>query len=176
MFNFFWHEQSKYPKHDEKHYKMKFYSQSVIGILILLLVTNCTLESKFSLPNDEKINHELIGEWHNTKDNEEKLSITKNGEKTYKLVLKDNKKIDTLISYSKTIQGFEIMNIKVEFDNKVTNLFYGFKVERDTLIFSEVNSTLTDKEFESQTELLNFFKENINREDFFTVKTELVRK
>ena len=68
------------------------------------------------------------------------------------------------------------MNIKTEYKNKITNVFYGFKVEGNTLIFSEVNKKLRNKEFKSQTELLEFFKENINREDFFINQTELIRK
>ena len=151
---------------------MKKYNLSLI---ILFLVISCSLESKFSLPNDENINTELIGEWFNEKDNSEKLTIIKYGEKTYKLLLKDKEKTDEIISFSKTIKGFEIMNLKTEYKNKITNVFYGFKVEGNTLIFSEVNKKLRSKEFESQNELLEFFKDNINREDFFINKTKLIR-
>ncbi|WP_338731422.1 hypothetical protein [Mangrovimonas cancribranchiae] len=151
---------------------MKKYTLSLI---ILFLVISCSLESKFSLPNDENINTELIGEWFNEKDNSEKLTIIKYGEKTYKLLLKDKEKTDEIISFSKTIKGFEIMNLKTEYKNKITNVFYGFKVEGNTLIFSEVNKKLRSKEFESQNELLEFFKDNINREDFFINKTKLTR-
>ena len=151
---------------------MKKYNLSLI---ILFLVISCSLESKFSLPNDENINTELIGEWFNEKDNSEKLTIIKYGEKTYKLLLKDKEKTDEIISFSKTIKGFEIMNLKTEYKNKITNVFYGFKVEGNTLIFSEVNKKLRSKEFESQNELLEFFKDNINREDFFINKTKLTR-
>lgn len=63
--------------------------KQIFSLLILFLVISCTLESKFSLPNDEKINPELIGEWYNGKGNEDKLTIKKHGEKTYKLLLWD---------------------------------------------------------------------------------------
>ncbi|PWG06491.1 hypothetical protein [Polaribacter aquimarinus] len=152
---------------------MKKYTLSLI---VLFLVISCSLESKYSLPNDENINPELIGEWYNKKDNEEKLIIAKHGEKTYKLLLKDKKKTDVIISFSKTIKGFEIMNLKTEYKKEITNVFYGFKVEGNTLIFSKINKKLRNKDFQSQNELLDFFKENINREDFFINKTELIRK
>lgn len=147
-----------------------------LSLLILFLVISCSLESKFSLPNDENINPKLIGEWYNGKDNDEKLTIIKYGEKTYKLLLKDKEKTDEIISYSKTVNGFQIMNLKTEYKNKITNVFYGFKVEGNTLIFSEVNNKLRNKEFKSKTELLDFFKENINKDDFFINQTELIRK
>ncbi|GAA3792975.1 hypothetical protein GCM10022271_26520 [Corallibacter vietnamensis] len=155
---------------------MKKYTKQIVGILILFLVISCALESKFSLPNDEKINPELIGEWYNLKDNDEKVTIIKHGEKTYKLLLQDKDKTDELISFSKTIKGFEIMNIKSEYKNSITNVFYGFKVKGNTLIFSEVNDKLRGKEFESESELLRFFEENISRKDFFINQTELIRK
>lgn len=152
---------------------MKKYTLSLV---ILFLVISCSLESKFSLPNDENINPELIGEWYNGKDNDEKLTIIKHGEKTYKLLLKDKEETDEIISFSKTIKGFEIMNLKTEYKNKITNVFYGFKVEGNTLVFSEVNKKMRSKEFKSESELLVFFKENINRENFFINQTELIRK
>lgn len=147
-----------------------------LSLLILFLVISCSLESKFSLPNDENINPKLIGEWYNGKDNDEKLTIIKHGEKTYKLLLKDKEKTDEIISFSKTVNGFQIMNLKTEYENKITNVFYGFKVEGNTLIFSEINNKLINKEFKSKTELLDFFKENIKKDDFFINQTELIRK
>jgi hypothetical protein len=68
------------------------------------------------------------------------------------------------------------MNIKTEYKNKITNVFYGFKVGGNTLVFSEVNKKLRNKEFKSETELLDFFKENISRDDFFINQIELIRK
>ena len=148
----------------------------ILSLLILFLVISCSLESKFSLPNDENINPKLIGEWYIGKDNDEKLTIIKHGEKTYKLLLTVKEKTDEIISFSKTVNGFQIMNLKTEYENKITNVFYGFKVEGNTLIFSEINNKLINKEFKSKTELLNFFKENINKDDFFINQTELIRK
>lgn len=147
-----------------------------LRLMILFLVISCSLESKYSLPNDEKINPELIGEWHNGKDDNEKITIIKHGEKTYKLLLKNLDETDELISFSKTIKGFEIMNIKTEYKNKITNVFYGFKVDGNTLIFSEVQKKYRNKEFKSQTELLEFFEEHINREDFFFNPITLIQK
>lgn len=150
--------------------------KNILNFLLLFLLIGCTLESKFGLPNDEKINAKLIGEWYYEKSNDEKIIVSKEDEKTYKLILKDKEKTEELISYSKTIEGYEIMNVKTVNDKEVTNTFYGFKVKRNTLFFSEVNRKLSTKEFKSEKELLDFFKNNIKKKDFFTDKTKLKRK
>lgn len=155
---------------------MKSYTKKIIGFLILLLVVSCAIESMFSLPNDELIKSELIGEWRTEHSKHEFLRIEKNNEKTYKLIIVDKEKTEELIAFSKAVKGFNIMNIITEYDGKVANLFYGFNIDSNTLTFSEVNDKLRENEFESETELLNFFKENINRDDFFINQTELVRK
>ncbi len=154
---------------------MKTY-KNIIGLLILFLMISCALESKFGLPNDEKIKPELIGEWFFEKNSDETITILKNGEKTYKLVIKDTEQTDELISYSKTIKGFNIMNIKTEYKGKITNVFYGFNIKGNTLTYSEVNDKLRSEEFESESDLLKFFEENVDKEDFFINQIELKRK
>ena len=153
----------------------------IISVLLLFLFISCALESKFSLPHDEKINTELIGEWYNNNNNNNNnddvnITVVKHGKKTYKLLIKDTEETNELISYSKTIKGFEIMNIETEYNHKITNVFYGFKIKGNTLIFSEVNDKLIKNEFKSETELLDFFNENITKKDFFINETELTRK
>lgn len=148
----------------------------IISVLLLFLFISCALESKFSLPHDEKINTELIGEWYNNDNNDVSITVVKHGKKTYKLLIKDTEETNELISYSKTIKGFEIMNIETEYNHKITNVFYGFKIKGNTLIFSEVNDKLIKKEFKSETELLDFFNQNITNKDFFINETELTRK
>jgi len=156
---------------------MKTYTKRIIGILILFLVISCALESKFALPNDEKIKPELIGEWYNEKNvDEETIKIIKNGEKSYTLKIIDKNETDELIAHSKTINGFSIMNVKTETKGVITNVFYGFTVKGNTLTFSEVNDKLRNKEFESESELLKFFEENVSKEGFFINPTELKRK
>lgn len=156
---------------------MKTYTNRIIGLLVLFLMVSCALESNFGLPNDEEINPELIGEWlSNVKNNDEGITVQKDGEKTYKLLIKDTGNTNTLISYSKTIKGFNIMNIKTKNEGKITNVFYGFKVKGNTLTFSEVTDKLRNKDFESESDLLSFFEENVDKEGFFINQTELKRK
>ena len=156
---------------------MKTYIKRIIGFLILFLVISCALESKFALPNDEKIKPELIGEWYNEKNvNEETVKIIKNGEKSYTLQIIGKSETEELIAHSKTINGFSIMNIKTETKGVITNVFYGFTVKGNTLTFSEVNDKLRNEEFESESELLKFFEENVSKNDFFINPTELKRK
>jgi hypothetical protein len=144
--------------------------------LILFLIIGCTLESKFSLPNDEKINPELIGEWYSEPNTSEGITILKNSDKTYKILFDGNEKTVEFIAFSKTIKGFSILNLKTKSNDKVTNAFYKYIVKDDSLIFWEVNQKFQNTEFESAVELLAFFEENIENSDFFNDQSELKRK
>ena len=155
---------------------MKKYKEKYIGFLILFLITSCSLESKFSLPNDEKIIPELIGEWHSEESDNEMIKILKNGEKSYLIQIIDNNGTDELIAFSKTIKGITIMNVKTETKGIITNLFYGFSIESNTLFFFEINDKLRNGEFKSEFQLLKFFEENINKENFLINPTKLKRK
>lgn len=150
--------------------------KALLSICMLFLTISCSLESEFSLPNDENINPKLIGEWYSEDYQEDKLTIKKHGKKTYKLLLKDKEKTEELISFSKTIQGFQIMNIKTIDNNKTTNTFYGFKVTGNSLTFSEVNKNFGKKEFKSKTELLAYFEKNVQEDNFFINSIGLKRK
>ncbi len=57
---------------------MKTYKQRITGILILLIMVSCALESQFALPNDEKIIPELIGEWISVENSDDRINIIKN--------------------------------------------------------------------------------------------------
>ncbi|SEA20470.1 hypothetical protein [Psychroflexus halocasei] len=153
---------------------MKKYLGKIIGISLIFLILSCALESKFSLPNDERIKTELIGEWSNEDD--EILRIEKNNEKTYKLITIQNGKMDESIAFSKTINGFNILNIISEYEDKKTNVFYGFNIDNNTLTYSEVNDKLRESDFKSESELLQFFQKNISKKDFFVDSVKLKRK
>jgi Holliday junction resolvase len=133
------------------------------------------LESKFSLPNDEKIQTDLIGEWSGQENGNELLIIEKNTDQTYKLIIVEEEKKEELIAFSKSINGFNIMNVITENDDKVTNVFYGFSIEGNTLTFSVVNEKLREGEFNSETELFNFFQENVSKKEFFINPIKLKR-
>ena len=156
---------------------MKIYKKRIIGILILFIMVSCALESQFALPKDEKIITELIGEWISVENSDDRINILKNGEKSYRLQIIEDSKIDEeLIGFSKTIKGFSIMNIKTVSNGIITNVFYGFNVKENILTFSEVNDKLHDTEFKSASELLIFFKENVSKKDFFINHLDLKRK
>ncbi|GAA0755448.1 hypothetical protein [Psychroflexus lacisalsi] len=118
---------------------------------MLLSLVNCALESRYSLSNDEKINTELLGEWFVEGNNEEKLIVEKHGAKTYKLILKVSDKTDELISYSKTIEGYQVMNLQTEFEADIINVFYGFEINEKTFAFHEVDDALRNEEFKSKS-------------------------
>ena len=60
---------------------MKTYKQRITGILILLIMVSCALESQFALPNDEKIIPELIGEWISVENSDDQINIIQNWSK-----------------------------------------------------------------------------------------------
>jgi hypothetical protein len=145
----------------------------IYGLLILFLIISCALESKFGLPNDEKINTELIGIWYDGKTPNEYVIIKPSGEMKYKLILGDSTE---LISYSKKIKGFNILNVISDYKGTKINTFYGFELKNDTLEFSEVNKEMRKIDFNSQNELINFFNENINKNEFFINPVKLIKK
>ena len=156
---------------------MKTYKKRITGILILLIMVSCALESQFALPNDEKINTELLGEWVSIENSDDRINIIQNGAKSYRLQIIEKTRIDEeLIGFSKTINGFSIMNLKTESNDTIKNVFYGFNIKGNTLTFSEVNDKLHEKEFESASELLEFFEENVAKENFFINPLNLKKK
>ena len=134
------------------------YTCKIIGISIIFLIVSCSLESVFSLPNDEKIKTELIGEWFYGKNSEAIIRIEKNNKKTYKLILDENGKTEELIAFSKTINGFNIMILINDFDEDSIYEYYGFTIDDKTLTYSEVNKNFRESDFSSETDLLNFSK------------------
>ncbi|WP_179376684.1 hypothetical protein [Winogradskyella wichelsiae] len=144
----------------------------IFSLLFLVLIVSCALESKFGLPNDEEINTELIGTWLDIKANE-MLMIKKNNEMSYKLIPNDSTEI---ISYSKKIKGFNVLNIVTNDNGVKTNSFFGFELRNDTLEFSEVNKDLKETDFNSQAELIKFFNENIDKKGFFINHTIVIRE
>ena len=146
---------------------MKKHTNKIIGISIIFLIVSCSLESVFSLPNDEKIKTELIGEWFYGKNSEAIIRIEKNNKKTYKLILDENGKTEELIAFSKTINGFNIMILIKDFDGDSIYEYYGFTIDDKTLTYSEVNKNFRESDFSSETDLLNFFQKNVTKKDFF---------
>ena len=146
---------------------MKKHTNKIIGISIIFLIVSCSLESVFSLPNDEKIKTELIGEWFYGKNSEAIIRIEKNNKKTYKLILDENGKTEELIAFSKTINGFNIMILINYFDGDSIYEYYGFTIDDKTLTYSEVNKNFRESDFSSETDLLNFFQKNVTKKDFF---------
>ena len=149
--------------------------EKITAMLLLSFMMGCTLESEFSLPNDEEIKTELMGEWSNEEDGNETFKVEKNDDKTYTLTLNIFEE-EKITAFSKTINEFDIMNVIAKEEGKVKNLFYGFRVDNNTLTYSEVNDALIENDFKSQTELLNFFRDNISKKEFFINPVILKRK
>jgi len=147
----------------------------IFSILTLLLIISCVLESKFGLPNDEKVNKNLIDVWYLFDNKKDSLIINKKTDFIYEIILSDEKEI--IQGYTKEIKGFTIMNLIVDdAKGKKINVFYGVKIKNDTLEFSEVSDKIRKTEFDSQKELISFFEKNITRSDFFINPLQLIRK
>ena len=147
----------------------------IFSLLIVFLLISCALESKFGLPNDEKINKNLINTWYSLNSPKDSLLINKKGDFKYEIILSGENEI--IQGYTKKIKGITIMNLIVE-DGKggKINAFYGIKIKKDTLEYSEVSDKLRKTDFSSQKELTNYFEKNITRTDFFINPERLIRK
>jgi len=84
----------------------------IFSILTLLLIISCVLESKFGLPNDEKVNKNLIDVWYLFDNKKDSLIINKKTDFIYEIILSDEKEI--IQGYTKEIKGFTIMNLIVD--------------------------------------------------------------
>ena len=84
----------------------------IFSILTLLLIISCVLESKFGLPNDKKVNKNLIDVWYLFDNKKDSLIINKKTDFIYEIILSDEKEI--IQGYTKEIKGFTIMNLIVD--------------------------------------------------------------
>lgn len=148
----------------------------ILSLFILLFVMGCALESKYALPNDELINNNLLGEWYGPEETDSFLRITKRTDKTYTVTFVDKEKKEVLQAFSKSIKGYNILNLITTTDNKTTNTFYGFTVDGNSLTYFDVNDGLRKDDFGSKEELLDFFEKNISKEDFFQEPIQLKKK
>ncbi len=142
-------------------------------VLFIFTLTSCTLESKFGLPNTDKVDNHLIGVWTTPciiNQESDTLTIKSINEYSYKLLFDTNEELE---AYSVKIKDYNIINIISNLDGN--NLFYGYEVEKDTLRFYEVNPELLKSDISSQKELNDFFTKNINKHNFFMNACIMVR-
>lgn len=145
---------------------MKTMSRNLLLLVLFSFVlTSCTLESKFGLPNTDKVDQDLVGVWSTPciiNQESDTLTIKPINEYSYKLLFDTNEELE---AYSVKIKEYNIINIISNVDGN--NLFYGYEVEKDTLRFYEVNPELLKSDISSQKELNDFFAKNINKHNFF---------
>lgn len=155
--------------------------KALLCLLTIILLNSCVLESEYALPNDEKINKALLGDWVMESSGEDqslflqKATFVANTEMTYQLLIKDGDKTEKFECFTKTFDDVEILNLKIVYKGNTTNAFYGYKVQDEVLMFFEVKKKLNEKDFKSQDELMSYFEANINTEDFFMEPSRLVR-
>lgn len=140
---------------------------------LFLVITGCTLESKFGLPKKDKIDNELLGVWTTpciVNQDSDTLKINALDDFNYQLIFDTN---EELKAYSLKIKQYNIINIISTTGSN--NLFYGYEVEKDTLRFYEVNPELLKDEITSEKELTDFFLENIDKHNFFMNACVMIR-
>jgi hypothetical protein len=142
-----------------------------IIILTSILLFSCALESKYDLINDQTIDNELIGKW-STEKNKGAIAFEKNNDNTIKIIIINDKKANEVISkaaFTKTINGHHFINLVSDKnkEGKVINMFYEYKIVGKTFKYREVDSDFTKQKFNSSKELLNFFKDNMDKDGFF---------
>lgn len=149
--------------------------KKILGISLLLLLMSCALESIFGLPNDEKIDKNLIGVWAAIDSSKDSLEIKNKGDFRFEMIISGEK--DIFEGYTLKIKGFTIMNLIVDGGKgEKLNTFYGVRIKNDTLEYSEVSDKLRKTDFISQKELIDYFEKNITRSDFFINPERLTRK
>jgi hypothetical protein len=138
---------------------------------------SCALESKYALPNEELINTNLLGDWYGPEDPDNFVRISKRTDKTYTVTVfeKDEKQVVSQ-AFSKSIKGYNILNLITTTDDKSTNIFVGFTVNGNSLTYFDVTNKLREDDFSSKKELLDFFENHISNEGFFQDPIELKKK
>ena len=148
----------------------------ILSLFILLIAMSCALESKYALPNDELINTNLLGDWYGPEETDGFVRISKRTDKTYTITFFENDEKRVSQAFSKSIKGYNILNLITTYDNKITNTFFGFTVNGNSLTYFEVNRALKKDGFSSKKELLDFFENHISNEGFFQDPIELKKK
>jgi len=150
--------------------KKSTYILLILGCLLL----GCALESKFALPKSETIDPALLGGWVFISEDgsEEHILIETLDDMTYRITF-DN---DVLLAHTVTIKGHHVMNLFDKENEDKPNVFYGFILKKNKLQIMEVTDKLTEGDFNSQKELIEFFETNIDRPDFFVNPDILKRK
>lgn len=145
-----------------------------LGTIILLLVTTgCTLNSKFGLPKSNNIDKGLLGTWTTPcilNQDSDTLTIQSINNKDYKLQFESNEK---MTAYTLKIKNHKMINIVSNIDGN--NFFYGYEIQNDTLRFYEVNTALIKHQITSKKELYDYFLFNIDKHDFFMNPCIMIR-
>jgi len=149
-------------------------------VLSLFLVTlfSCVLESKYALPEVQRIDKAMLGTWYDQESGKEALTITKLTKTRYTFTFSGDPKgkLPDMEAYIASVGDYQILNIVAKGDDGLVNMFYEYKIVAGDFLYRGVEG-VDDKTFGSNAELVAYFEENNTKEGFFTDETEvLVRK
>jgi len=139
----------------------------VFIVVALALLVSCALESEYSLPKNKRIYKELLGTWHPI-DAKGDLFFKKNKDKTFSIIMIDDKKEATVISsnaFTSKIKNHKLIIIVNSDENKTINSFYEYRISKGKFSYRAVRKV--DKKFTSDKDLLHYFEENIDKDGFF---------
>lgn len=139
------------------------------------IVVSCTLELDYALPNDEKIHENLLGKWHNERIPNEYMEVVKTDDYTYKFILHSTDETTELFGFSKTINGQHFITLTHEVEGKKVYSFYHLKITGDQLVSQEINNELPKDDINSQEDVVNYFRNNMSRPDFYKPNLNLLR-
>ena len=130
----------------------------------------CTLDSVISLPYSEKVNPALLGTWTDPNAEEEsEMVISQHGPKEYKITVEAGE----FIGHTSKVGEVNYMDVH-ELGDKL-HMFFKYEHKGDTITFYEVSDDYKEVEFKTTTLLLNYLKENADKEGFFS-NPETVQK
>lgn len=136
-------------------------------ITTLILLVSCALESEYTLPKNKRIYKELLGTWHPI-DAKGDLIFKKNKNKTFSIIMIDEKGKTTVISskaFTSKIKNHKLIILVNTVEKKTINSFYEYRLIKNKFSYRAVRKV--DKKFISDKDLLNYFIENIDNNNFF---------
>lgn len=141
----------------------------VLLIISFVFLISCSLESEFSLKNNENVKDKLLGVWK--VDGKDALEFKKKSAKVYDVYFIEGNKKERLTLFTSTIKGVKYFNLT---DSKM-NTFYKYEFKDGKLYVYGITKKYRNTKFKSQKELLKFLKKNGKKDDFFDVKsTDLI--
>jgi hypothetical protein len=157
---------------------------SVPALFLILLFYGCPYESEFPLSDvsEAKIDNDLIGEWKDVPEGEEKIEtpvifvFCPFNDHEFIVLSRKVKKAEDNISLGKafvtTIGDEKFLNVQMIGENEKTWFFVRYTVSGDTLTLRIVEDKLFKEKIGSSSDLRTFLENNLKNKDLYSHKIE----